>query len=101
MGPDAMPALPAWMLDMAGSGNVQAKAEQDAQWINNFSDELTVAVALRDWDTAVDLVVKGDLHIPYLVRSSHSILQARDELPLYPPSPPNSHPSPNNSLPTF
>ncbi|KAF8600918.1 hypothetical protein BDV93DRAFT_446726 [Ceratobasidium sp. AG-I] len=59
MGPDAMPALPAWMLDMAGSGASQAKAEQDAQWINNFSDDLTVAVALRDWDAAVELVTKG------------------------------------------
>ncbi|KAG8687826.1 exocyst complex component exo84, partial [Ceratobasidium sp. 395] len=58
--PDAMPTLPAWMLDMAsGSGAAQAKAEQDAQWTNNFIDELTVAVALRDWDEAVDLVVRG------------------------------------------
>ncbi|KAG9081273.1 exocyst complex component exo84 [Ceratobasidium sp. 370] len=58
--PDAMPALPAWMLDMAsGSGAAQAKAEQDAQWINNFTDDLTVAVALQDWDEAVDLMVKG------------------------------------------
>ncbi|QRV80374.1 exocyst complex component EXO84 [Ceratobasidium sp. AG-Ba] len=58
--PDAMPALPAWMIDMAsGSGAAQAKAEQDAQWTNNFIDDLTVAVALRDWDEAVDLVVKG------------------------------------------
>ncbi|KAG9100956.1 exocyst complex component exo84 [Ceratobasidium sp. UAMH 11750] len=60
MEPDAMPALPAWMLDMAsGSGTAQARAEQDAQWMNSFTDELTVAVALRDWGEAVDLVVKG------------------------------------------
>ncbi|KAB5594569.1 Exocyst complex component EXO84 [Ceratobasidium theobromae] len=64
VGPDTMPALPAWMLDMAsGSGGAAAKAEQDQQWINNFIDELTVAVALRDWDAAVDLVVKGQTRV--------------------------------------
>ncbi|KAG8763324.1 exocyst complex component exo84 [Ceratobasidium sp. 423] len=57
---DAMPALPAWMAEMAaGSAGAAAKAEQDERWINNFIDELTVAVALRDWDSAVNLVVKG------------------------------------------
>ncbi|KAJ1302657.1 hypothetical protein OPQ81_002973 [Rhizoctonia solani] len=57
---DAMPALPAWMAEMAaGSAGAAAKAEQDEKWINNFIDELTVAVALRDWDSAVNLVVKG------------------------------------------
>ncbi|CAE6507232.1 unnamed protein product [Rhizoctonia solani] len=57
---DAMPALPAWMAEMAaGSNGATAKAEQDERWINNFIDELTVAVALRDWDSAVNLVVKG------------------------------------------
>ncbi|KAH7338844.1 Cullin repeat-like-containing domain protein [Rhizoctonia solani] len=57
---DAMPALPAWMAEMAaGSDGAAAKAEQDERWINNFIDELTVAVALRDWDSAVNLVVKG------------------------------------------
>ncbi|KAF8753719.1 Exocyst component 84 C-terminal [Rhizoctonia solani] len=57
---DAIPALPAWMAEMAaGSGGAAAKAEQDERWINGFIDELTVAVALRDWDSAVNLVVKG------------------------------------------
>ncbi|CAE6535980.1 unnamed protein product [Rhizoctonia solani] len=57
---DAMPALPAWMVEMAaGSEGAAAKAEKDERWINNFIDELTVAVSLRDWDSAVNLVVKG------------------------------------------
>ncbi|KAL5640240.1 hypothetical protein ACGC1H_007495 [Rhizoctonia solani] len=57
---EAMPALPAWMVEMAaGSAGAAAKAEQDERWVNNFMDELTVAVALRDWDSAVNLVVKG------------------------------------------
>lgn len=57
---DSMPALPAWMAELAaGSGGAAAKAEQDEKWINNFIDDLTVAVAMRDWDAAVELVVKG------------------------------------------
>ena len=34
-------------------------AERDARWIGDFADQLTVAIALREWDTAVDLVEQG------------------------------------------
>jgi len=34
-------------------------ADRDARWIGDFADQLTVAIALREWDTAVDLVEQG------------------------------------------
>jgi hypothetical protein len=39
-------------------------AERDARWIGDFADQLTVAIALREWDTAVDLVEQGILFPP-------------------------------------
>ncbi len=39
-------------------------AERDARWIGDFADQLTVAIALREWDTAVDLVAQGILFPP-------------------------------------
>ncbi|EJU02641.1 hypothetical protein DACRYDRAFT_78498 [Dacryopinax primogenitus] len=38
-------------------GNVQS--EKDASTVAEFSDELTVAIALRDWDLSVELIEKG------------------------------------------
>jgi exocyst complex component 8 len=35
------------------------KAEQDARWVGDWSDELTVAIALREWEKAVVLVEQG------------------------------------------
>jgi hypothetical protein len=37
--------------------------ERDARWIGDFADQLTVAIALREWDTAVDLVDQGILFL--------------------------------------
>ncbi len=34
-------------------------AERDTRWVGDFADQLTVAIALREWDTAVDLVEQG------------------------------------------
>jgi hypothetical protein len=77
-----MPALPAWMLDMAaGASGAAAKAEKDERWINNFIDELTVAVALRDWDEAVELVVKGGLGFTMFPVPIPNLLQAKAEQP--------------------
>lgn len=66
MGGDGVPAVPAfpeWMADLAGKSelgsNAKDKADQDALWIGEFADELTVAIALREWDTAVSLVAQG------------------------------------------
>jgi hypothetical protein len=39
-------------------------AERDARWIGDFADQLTVAIALREWDTAVDLVEQGICFLP-------------------------------------
>lgn len=53
------------MADLAAkagaASNVDAKqrAERDAQWIGDWSDELTVAIALKEWDKAVKLVETG------------------------------------------
>jgi hypothetical protein len=43
------------------SDGAKEVAERDARWIGDFADQLTVAIALREWDTAVDLVEQGTL----------------------------------------
>jgi hypothetical protein len=44
----------------AGDGSsAKEKAERDARWVGEFADELTVAIALREWDQAVSLVEEG------------------------------------------
>lgn len=70
----AAPAFPEWMADLAkragmadgveldgsaGSG-AKEKAERDARWVSDWADELTVAVALREFDKAVKLVEEGE-----------------------------------------
>ena len=59
----AMPAFPEWMADLTGKSELgssaKEKADQNALWIGEFSDELTVAIALREWDTAASLVEQG------------------------------------------
>ncbi|KAI0352237.1 hypothetical protein OH77DRAFT_1460684 [Trametes cingulata] len=62
---EGVPPLPEWMADLATkSGEMGAtakeKAERDARWIGDWSDELTVAIALREWDRAVALVEEGE-----------------------------------------
>ena len=62
-----MPPLPEWMADLARRGgdipgtgtNAKEKAERDARWTNDWADQLTVAIALREWTKAVELVEKG------------------------------------------
>lgn len=58
-----MPAFPDWMADLAGKSELgssaKEKADQDARWIGEFSDDLTVAIALREWDKALSLVEQG------------------------------------------
>lgn len=45
----------------ASSSNTDAKekSERDIRWTGEWADELTVAIALRQWDRAVDLVEEG------------------------------------------
>ncbi|TFK26648.1 hypothetical protein FA15DRAFT_667119 [Coprinopsis marcescibilis] len=58
------PPLPEWMVDLAKKGgdipNVAAdakeKAERDARWVGDWSDDLTVSIALKEWNKAVGLV---------------------------------------------
>lgn len=63
--PGEVPPVPDWMSDLAQqtgmSDGAKEVAERDARWISDFSDQLTVAIALREWDTAVDLVEQGNL----------------------------------------
>ena len=61
-----MPAVPDWMADLAqragGDGSsAKEKAERDALWTGEFTDELTVAIALRKWDEAVSYVEQGEI----------------------------------------
>ena len=60
---ESMPPMPTWMADIVGQTDMGAsakeKAERDARWIGDYCDELTVSIALREWDKAVDLVEKG------------------------------------------
>ncbi|KIM88914.1 hypothetical protein PILCRDRAFT_3077 [Piloderma croceum F 1598] len=56
--------VPDWMADLAhragGDGSsAKEKAERDARWVGEFADELTVAIALREWNQAVSLVEQG------------------------------------------
>lgn len=41
--------------------DAKEKAEKDARWVGEWSDELTVAIALREWDKAVEFVEQGPL----------------------------------------
>jgi exocyst complex component 8 len=57
-----MPALPDWLGAVAareGLDGAKEKAERDARWVGDFADDLTVAIALRQWDEAVSLVESG------------------------------------------
>lgn len=58
--PGPMPAMPAWAVE-AGTGGAKEKADRDTRWIGDFSDDLTVAIALHEWDEAVRLVEEGDI----------------------------------------
>jgi hypothetical protein len=56
--------MPDWMADlnqrMGGDGaGAKEKAERDARWVGEWSDDLTVAIALREWEKAVTLVEQG------------------------------------------
>lgn len=62
--PNPMPAMPVWAVE-AGTGGAKEKADRDARWISDFSDDLTVAIALHEWDEAVRLVEEGDTGTAY------------------------------------
>jgi hypothetical protein len=65
---DTAPAVPDWMADLASRAGADGstgkeKAESDIRWVGEFADELTVAIALREWDQAVALVERGQFLI--------------------------------------
>lgn len=47
--------IPGVELDTGG----KEKAERDTRWVGEWADELTVAIALREWEKAVTLVEEG------------------------------------------
>ncbi|GBE77202.1 Exocyst complex component EXO84 [Sparassis crispa] len=64
---DAAPSPPPWMAEMMAQemgSTAKEKAERDARWISDFSDDLTVAISLREWDQAVSLVEQGEANLP-------------------------------------
>ena len=59
-----MPPLPEWLSDLAKKGgelpgmanDAKEKAERDARFVGDWSDELTVAISLKEWNKAVALI---------------------------------------------
>lgn len=52
--------------DIPGMGtDIKEKAERDARWVGEWSDDLAVAIALKEWTKAVDLVEQGRLNFPH------------------------------------
>lgn len=55
------------MVDLAKKGgeipglgiDAKEKAERDSRWVSEWSDDLTVAIALKEWGKAVDFVERG------------------------------------------
>jgi exocyst complex component 8 len=39
--------------------DVKEKVERDTRWVGEWSDNLAVAIALKEWTKAVDLVEQG------------------------------------------
>ena len=59
-----MPPLPDFLADVSGKSDLASSAkeklERDARWVGDFTDDLTVAIALRKWDHAVTLIGQGE-----------------------------------------
>ncbi|TFK68248.1 hypothetical protein BDN72DRAFT_769553 [Pluteus cervinus] len=65
MSSDRMPQVPEWMADLTSKAgevgdDAKEKIERDSRWTNDWADDLTVAIALREWDKAVVLVEQGN-----------------------------------------
>ena len=43
------------------NGGAKEKAERDALWVGEWADDLTVAIALREWEKAVTLIEQGNV----------------------------------------
>ncbi|CAK5264323.1 unnamed protein product [Mycena citricolor] len=60
------PPLPDWMADLARRAgdteqvsDAKEKAERDGRWATEWADNLTVSIALREWEKATELVESG------------------------------------------
>ncbi|CDZ97932.1 Exocyst complex subunit [Phaffia rhodozyma] len=65
----AVPSLPGSrtsILDLGPRGSSTDGSGKDMHWVDEFGDELAVAIALQEWETAVSLVEKGRLHLATL-----------------------------------
>jgi hypothetical protein len=64
--PNAGLLSPGRPLSMIG---ISMADNKDLRWIDEYGDELTMAIATRDWDEAVKLVEKGEerVLIPVLI----------------------------------
>ncbi|KAH9926480.1 uncharacterized protein B0H18DRAFT_1118969 [Fomitopsis serialis] len=81
---ESMPPIPTWMADLVGQTEMGAtakeKAERDARWMGDYCDELTVSIALREWDKAVELVDKGDAHLQEIPSLATKLTPLRGQL---------------------
>ena len=50
--------MPSQFSQPSGSG-IKDKSDRDARWISDFTDELAVAIALQQWDEAIELIDRG------------------------------------------
>ncbi|KAM6498827.1 exo84 subunit/exocyst complex component [Amanita muscaria] len=82
-----VPPVPEWMADLTkrvgdipGVGvDAKEKTERDTRWTNDWADQLTVAIALREWSNAVELVEKGQarLAVTPLLESKLHVLKSQ------------------------
>lgn len=62
--PGDIPPMPEFLNDLldraeSSTPSSKEKAEKDSRWTSEFLDDLTVSIALRQWDKAVTLVEEG------------------------------------------
>ncbi|RDB19331.1 Exocyst complex component EXO84 [Hypsizygus marmoreus] len=75
--------MPEWMADLASRGGeipgvemeagAKEKAERDARWVGEWADDLTVAIALREWEKAVSLVEEGKAKFSTIPLLAHKL----------------------------
>ncbi|KAG6841742.1 hypothetical protein C0991_007628 [Blastosporella zonata] len=76
-------AMPDWMAELAARGgelpgddadsSAKEKAERDARWVGEWADDLTVAIAVREWEKAVALVEEGKAKLSIMPPLAHKL----------------------------
>jgi hypothetical protein len=73
-----------WMADLAAqagmSDSAKQKAERDGLWIGEFTDQLSVAIALQEWEKAVALVEEGESKIGVMASLTSKLTPLRTSL---------------------